>query len=502
MSNLKTILALKLKQYYGPLRVSASTKVSAIFLYLMLAASTGGGALAFRIFYGAGSLSGFLLGAVSTGFSTLLAVGVYIGMKGGVTALQPEIDFILPAAIKPSTYLLADLLFQYIFLNAALTPILASFTAVILYPSPLWRLGIVMAAYQVVLLLSSMLAHILGVLKTKFRDAVKLVGWSLFAAFLAPAVTLILGTNLTLPYPSTLLAELALGSLSPWETLLLTVYLMVVAVAYFKVLRINFFTEVTPLLTTAFMESPPSRHHVRIKTLSLKAGREPLTVFMLKLHLLRVLRDGSLFTALLFLLIFAAANLGFPSMARGVARPELAALTLTVLYTPLIPSLLAINWGLSERGNLWLTATSSNGLKTYVKSLLPAYILVAMAFSTLFYGMAYVWVGGTPFLTIDMLLVFSMPIFSSCIAVLASLLLPRPTNALSYSSLLHTLVPMGGAVALASPILVIRMSEPLAAEPPLPIVASLVLYVTAVAVILSKLAIASATRLPERIGSE
>jgi len=507
------ILAMKLKQYYGPLRSSTSARISALLLYVILAGCAGGGALAFRVLYGMASPGegGWLLTALSTSFSALMAMGVYLGLKGGITALQPEIDFVVPAPIKPSTYLLADLAFQLIFLNASLTPILAPFAATMLYPSPAWRFLAVMVAYEAALLTASALSHILGVLKATSPRFAKPLGWGLFAALLFPAAAAALNTPIRfLPYPSTLLAALALGTPDPPELALLMVYAALITSAYLWALKEDFFTNVTPLLTTAFMESPPSTRRFAIRSrwprlarlLSLTPEGGSAASYMAKLHLVRVLRDGSMLTALILLGLFAAANVGLPSMARGVQRPELAALTLTILYIPLVPSLLSINWGLVERQNLWLTATTVDGLRSYVKGMLAAYILVALSFSAAFYGMSLALVGGTPFIALDLLLVVSVSTLSAHLAVLASLRFPRPSNALSHSSLLHILFPMAGTIILVMPTLAARVAEPLATEPPPLLLAALTVYTAAAAYLLSRAVLASISRLISRIGEE
>lgn len=133
-----TILSLKLKQYYGPLRASASAKAVAALTYLLMVGSAAGGAFLLQRSFGLPYLraAGWLENTLATAFSALLAVGIYLGVKGGVTALKPEIDYVLTAAVKPSRYLLADLLFQLIFLNLSVTPGLGAFTLTLLHPAP------------------------------------------------------------------------------------------------------------------------------------------------------------------------------------------------------------------------------------------------------------------------------------------------------------------------------------------------------------------------------
>ena len=137
---MKSILALKLKQYYGTLRASSSAKVSTIITYLLIMFSAAGAAALMRSLYGIMGIEDLprIVAAITFIFSALFVFETYLGMKGGITALKSEVDFILPSPIKPSTYLIADLIFQLIFLNVMLTPAISIFIATLLYPCLLY----------------------------------------------------------------------------------------------------------------------------------------------------------------------------------------------------------------------------------------------------------------------------------------------------------------------------------------------------------------------------
>jgi len=152
---------------------------------------------------------------ISITFSGVIAMGVFLGLKGGITALEPEIDFVLTSPIKASTYLVADLLFQFVFLNFAATPPLISFIAVMLYPR-FNTLPAIFLSYEIMLLASSAVAQILGVLKSVLKDVeVEAMGWVILLVLFMPllSMTIGLGVNYSdFPYPSTLLSKYALGS--------------------------------------------------------------------------------------------------------------------------------------------------------------------------------------------------------------------------------------------------------------------------------------------------
>ncbi|MEM2944767.1 MAG: type II CAAX endopeptidase family protein [Thermoproteota archaeon] len=499
-SRLLQIFFFKLLQYYGPLRRSFSVKFSTVMFYFVIVFSSLFSGFFIRGYYGFSEMSEKeLVNIVSITFSSVMAMGIFLGLKGGITALEPEIDFVLTSPIKPSTYLVADLLFQFFFLNFAVTPPLVSFMAVMLHP----RLNIlpaVLLSYEIMLFASSAIAQILGILKTMLKDIeVEAVGWTILLILFTPLVSMVMGIGVNysdLPYPSTLLAKCALGSIGGLEIIIGLVYMTLIASAYFTVMRINFLPNVTPLLTTALMEMPSSNRRIlkwvpRLFTqiLSPKMSEKPMAL-LVKLNLLRILRDGSLFTAIMLFAIAAISNLSFPILVRQFRFFALAALTFSILYTPLIPAIFSINWGIIERETLWTVAVSEKGFRRYVKGMLVAYFIATFSFALVFYCIFSILLAGTPFLVLDFLLLLSVTLFSSILSVATSLVLSKPSNALSLSALLYVFIPLFGAVFLSMPMIIARTTISIADAPPPTIILILVSYTSLIAFLLSRYTLA------------
>lgn len=495
-SRLFQIFMFKILQYYGPLRRSTSVKFSAFMFYIIIAFSSLFGGVLIRSFYGLSEMSEKeLVNIISITFSSVMAMGIFLGLKGGVTALEPEIDFILTSSIRPSTYLLADLFFQFVFLNFAITPSLISFFFSMLYPH-FKSLPLLLLSYEVMLLASSAIAQTLGVLKSIWKDIkVEALGWIIVLVLFMPLLSIAMGLGVNysdLPYPSTILSRYAIGSLNIWEIIIGSAYLALIVGAYYFTMRVNFLPNIAPLLTTALMEMPSSNRRMMrwvprlfMQILSPKMSEKPMAL-VIKLNLLRILRDGSLFTALILFAIATLANLSFPFLIRQARFFTLATLTFNVLYTPLIPSIFSINWALIERETLWTIALSEDGFKKYVKGMLIAYFTATFSFALLFYIVFNIILAGTPFLMLDFLLLLSITLFSSILSVTSALTLTKPSNALSFGALLYVFIPLFGALFLSMPVISARTTISIADAPPPMILLILILYTLLMAFLLSK----------------
>ena len=486
---MKSILALKLKQYYGTLRASSSARISTIITYLLIMFSAAGAAALMRSLYGITGIGDLprIITTVTFIFSALFIFETYLGMKGGITALKSEVDFILPSPIKPSTYLIADLIFQLIFLNVMLTPAISIFIATLLYPDEQYLLTFLLV-YEISILMAAIIAHGLGVLGVRgYRRIAKISGWILIAFMLIPIILNMLDIRVepvaTL-YPSEILARLAVGAQEALDLPLLTIWLAAVLGLYLQALRIEVFSDVNPLLTTGFME--PSSRWTGFPYLKLDFSKGSLHLYLIKFHLVRICRDGSLGASMLFLAVFVIANVSLSKIAWSSLRPELASTILTALYIPLIPALLTINWNVVERVNLWSPASSSNGLRNYLDGMLSSYIIVSASFAMLFYGLMNMMIGENPFMVLDLLLALTTSITSTTISMLMALRSGKPATALSHLALLYAAIPMAGSIILDLPLLIIRGLENLATSPPPWLLASLTAYPLSLLLILRR----------------
>jgi len=477
--SIQTILALKLKQYYGTLRISAIARISTIITYLLIIFSAAGAAILMRGLYGIAGIEDLprIITAIAFMFSTLFIFEIYLGMKGGITALRSEVDFILPSPIKPSTYLIADLIFQLIFLNVILTPAVSTFMATLLYPDERYLLTFFIF-YEISILMAVIIAHILGILNVKgYGRITKILGWTLITFMLIPIILNMLdmqARSIIVFHPSEILARLAVGAQETLDIPLLVICLAVILGSYLQALRIKIFSDVNPLLTTGFME--PSSRWTKFPYLKLDFSKGSLHSYLIKFHLIRICRDGSLGTSMLFLAVFVAANMSLSRIAWSSLRPELASTILTALYIPLIPALLTINWNVTERMNLWSPASSSNGLRSYLDGMLLSYIIVSTFFAIGFYTLMNIMIGENPFMILDLFLALTTSITSSAISMLMVLRSKKPAAALSHLTLLYTMIPMAGSMILDLPLLIIRALESLATNPPPSLLAFLITY--------------------------
>lgn len=479
------LLTAKLKQYLGQVRRSPRKLVSLLSVYLVWLSVIGMVAFMLR-------LTGILSGSGPRGFlgilsevtmTTILAVGAFLGIKGGVTAFPYELDYVLTSGVKPRTFLLSDLLFQLCLLSLFIVPPAALMLVMLTYPAHLAYLGRAVPLYLLAILISIMLSHVLGVSRAALGERrARMLGWSLLLLILTPLALLAL--RISPPYPLTLHPAIVLASAIEGvrESLYLTApYAAVLALAYLRLSKSNFYSSVSPLLFSVLME-PPGKlsRYIRLpvgldRFLGLRGAGGYLSL-MYRVHLTRVLREGSLWTGMIVLLFLTLANTAVPRLIGATQFPEVAELTLITLYTPLLPALLSINWSLSERPNIWVINTSPQGERQYLSGLYLAYLTVTIPFAMLLYGLVSIGSRETPFLLIDLVLLFSMSSFGSALSILISLIARTAPSPLSLSSLLYVLIPLAGSLLLSLPILMIRLYEPLASSPTLGLMANLVAY--------------------------
>lgn len=501
---IQAILALKLKQYYGALRTSSTAKISTIIIYLLIMFSAAGTAALMRSLYGIAGVNDLhrILRIIAFMFSTLFIFEIYLGMKGGITALRSEVDFILPSPVKPSAYLVADLIFQLIFLNVILTPAVSTFMAALFYPDEQYLLTFFII-YEISILMAVILAHGLGILGVRgYRRAAKILGWTLIGFMFTPIILNVLNIqveSITIFHLSEILARLAVGAQIRSGLLSLTICLIAVLGLYLQTLRVKMFSDVNPLLTTGFME--PSSRWTRFPYLKLDFSKNSLLLYLIKLHLIRICRDGSLGTSILFLVVFIIANMSLSEIAWSSLRPELASTVLTALYIPLIPALLTINWNVTERMNLWLSASSMNGLKNYLDGMLLSYIIVSSLFATGFYILMNIMIGENPFMILDFFLALTTSIASSTFSMFMVLKSKKPAVALSHLTLLYTMISMIGSIILDLPLLIIRALEGLAANPPLWLLAFLAAYPLSLFLILRRMVLSASKNLIYALGN-
>ncbi len=498
---LLTLLRTKFTQYLGRMRRS---KLSLFSLFSWM------GIITFSSFFL--RLSGGILGVPVNEYvetlivltvSSILAIGAFLGSKGGITALGYELDYVLTSRVAPATFLITDLVFQLVLLNIFIVPSSLMIIITISYPERSVSLALLLAVYELSIVISSMFAHLLGIARHWLGELkAKVIGWSITLLMILPILVRIIGVQpsfLKMAHPSYLLGLVANGRAGMQTILLLLLYLTLLIAAYVKGAKTNFYSSVTPVLLSALMEPPRKLpRYLKLPILSdgllgIRPG-DRSSIMMFKLHLTRIVRDGSLWTAILILMIFAAANMALPRLLRVESFPEVAQLTLIALYTPLFPALLSINWCVSERQNLWVVDTTVGGRKNYLSGLFYAYFTVTALFSYCLYGLVSIGAREMPFVEIDIALLLVMSIFSVLFSMFTSFRLKRTPTPFSISSLLYVLIPMLGSILLSLPILMVRLFDPLASDPTPQLLANVSIFIAIVSVVFYKVLLSSLSR--------
>lgn len=496
------LVMVKMKQYLGQLRRSPRNLLALAAVYLSWLFIIGLVSLMIRF---TGVLSGAgprdFLGVLSeVTVTAILAVGIFLGIKGGITAFPYEIDYVLTSSVRPRIYLLADLVFQFFLLGFFIIPPTSLMLIILTFPLHLDYLGRAIPLYISTILMSILLSHVLGISRGRIGERrVRLMGWSLMALVLAPLVLLALRVKppaLLSPHPALLVSS---AIEAPSVTLLwILPYLALLSLTHLYLSRSNFYSSVSPILFSVLME-PPSRFSRYFKipgvgrVFRLGSARSYFSL-MYRLHLVRVVREGSLWTGMMVLLFLTLANTALPRLV-GVAQfPEVAELTMIAFYIPLLPALLSINWSISERRNTWVISLSLRGERYYVSGLFLAYFTVTFLFSLLLYGLVSVGSSEAPFLLVDLVLLLAMSCFGSTLSVLVSLVMRLAPSPFSLGSLLYILIPLTGSILLSLPILVVRLFEPLASSPTAALMANMVAYVGVSAGVLYKVLTAAGVK--------
>ncbi len=494
---LLTLLKTKFVQYLGQMRRSKLSMISLVMIYIAWMGIISFSAFFLRI---SGSilnisLDEYVASLIILTVSVILAIGAFLGSKGGITALSYELDYVLTSNISPAIFLLTDLVFQIVLLNIFIIPSSLLIVIIVSYPAEPVNLLSLLALYEAAIIMSSMTAHILGISRHWLGEKrARVISWAIALLMVLPILLRILRVpDLWLKdfHPSYVLGLVMRGSSNPQMITLLLLYISFLVAIYLRGMNTNFYASVTPVLLSALME-PPKRlpRYLRLPLLSnellnLKPSDSP-SLMMFKLHLTRIVRDGSLWTALLIFVVFTLANLALPRLLRIESFPEVAQLTLIALYTPLFPSLLSINWCISERQNLWIVDTVLKGRRNYLSGLFYAYFMVTLLFSSCLYGLIAIGARELPFIEIDITLLLAMSIFSVLFSIFTSFKLRRIPTPFSISSFLYVFIPMLGSLMLSLPILMVRLFEPLASDPTLQLMAILSIFIAVVSVVFYK----------------
>lgn len=393
MGTFLNLYRLKVKVFLGAFKAS---KVSLILLAVYLVGTTPGSigmsiALANSVKEGA-DLTAYL-DPFSAVISGLLALTLAMTLRG-FTVFEYEQSMIFTSTITPRCFLIASLL--------------ADITAfsMFFFPLPLF-LGITVASLglsiiSVLSIIAVLLLFFFFLIfsKTSFsilesvypRSSIRIVTIFTVLLLLLPATNFLAPFPLEynkLPYPSTLLAQAILHSLYDrppsvqWFLGMASYFLASLMLFVFSSKK-NLFLFAKPVPLVSPFDASPRVQTVKMGTnirifsrltpsFSLSLRSESLLLFLMRKEFIRMLRDGSLFTVLLFYLIVSIVS---AATSTGQA-PFPGGLLILVIYSFVVPAMLVSNWRIGEMGNLWIPLTSALSFGFVVKSLLYDLTLVA-----------------------------------------------------------------------------------------------------------------------------
>jgi len=475
---LTTIVKFKIKEYFGSVRASRGSFFLALsgLAWLNAMGLIAGFVLPEAFLLGEPDV---LLNAMAAFLSAYLAVFLMLSMRGGMTTFQAELDFLMTSPVRPRVYLVADLLFQLLSIHVFFSPMIPFVLATGLRLGlPLSSLLIGIALYEVYLVMGLMSMQGLGVIGLRWQSRwLTLLTFLLIGLLILPSLGLVgfLSVNYSdIPLPATLVSSqlisllrgvaIDLGAFSAFLA-----YPLVVSLLYLAVSSKNFFQYARPTVAIAFGEasfrakSLQTRGLIKhlgplTKLVTLDYRKGGLLGFLARKELIRVVRDGSLLMVLLIFAIYGAIGLTSASLAQqngDVAGGQMFSL---VVYSAIVPTMLAVSWSTSERANLWIILVSGRSLAKYFQALFAVFAALAVAIPlgllimvSLFAGAPSLW------LLLGALAVSS---FSSALSIY-SLVAFSPVRQGAFSTAQFFTIGFSvlGALLLSSPFLAVMTLE-------------------------------------------
>ena len=471
MGKIITIFTFKIKQYFGPIRSSKSGLFIGIFALIGIN-SLG---LFFGLFVGMPFFLelDLLITFLSAFFSIYLALTLVMSLRGGITAFQAELDFFFTSAIKPRQYIFSDLLFQFVVLHILFSPFIFFMIGLTLNSIiGLVDTLIIILIYELFIIFALLAMQTLGILNL-IASSIKiniLIG-SIIAALLLPSLNFV---NIfpieysNMPYPSTFTAKviaslLSKGQLDFSNIFFLISFIFIAFILYYFISEKNLFYHIKPTVMLSFGESRPQAQAIKQRSMIEKFGplttflalnplKGSLTSFLTKKHLIRMIRDGSLFSIILLFVIYAAISIVFPILSLDTDVPTTSPLFLLTFYSALVPSIIATTWNYSDRENLWLPLTSGKHIIEYFESFFLALLIIALIFplglillSLPFTGFSSIWI---------ILNTLAIASFTSAYTVLTVISIKMPKEGgISLGYILILFLPIMGGYITAAPFL-------------------------------------------------
>ena len=463
MGRVATLYRFKVRQFFGPLRHS----VAAIVLLVFLAVTTLPVVFLVGLFLPETPVwtSGRLGELLAAGLSAFLAFDLMFGLSGGTMTHPSEIDFFATSRLLPREYLLADLLFQFTVTNAFAIPIAVVAGAGLALSTGMWLpvAGAVLAFFGFATM-GFALGQAMGLAVAAHRRYAKTALVLLIVAFLLPSGHMIwpaIPPYADAPLPSSAAGYLIGGLLKGGDiaayAAVLALFAVAIGTAWAVQSGTDVFPNLRPTMRVAFGQMDMSRQAAKQEAMTRGLARftrrfsvdllkgAPVAM-MTRLHLTRIVRDGSvLMVALLtgMLVLIGATN---RSTATGAAPSELE--TLSTSWTSLlIPLILAFNWNATERGNLWTVAMSPRYLGTYFRGMYRA-----LAVLTLAVAVVSLLAAGIP-TPLGVLAGLVMALSACGVAVVVMEAVKIPSDAFSLRSAIPFIVVPLGALGAGAPVI-------------------------------------------------
>lgn len=393
---------LKVKVFFGAFRASKAS-IALLFIYILgffpsMVSLSSAITDALRQ---SGSNVGVYVDFLAAAISAAMAAAILLSLRG-VTAFEYEQNTVFTSPVRPDEFLAANFLtnLTYLFIFA--------FPLFVVYVFMVFSLGLSLFQAVVIFLISLLLAISLIFLKMSLSlvKALSSGAWInalmfiVVFALMLPTVSLFTPLPLryhVLPYPSSLFARILMDIIlsgRPHLSNLLGFLLFFIVLFFLFALtsKRNFFPFTTqiPLVspfdvsarTQAFKVESNIRFFSRMSIpLHLDLESRSTLGFLIKKEIIRLVREGSLFSVILIYIVISAVfvAIGLQStFGSGTGPPPAFLLTLLSSYSIIIPVMLVGNWRILEAKNLWLPISSGGDLRLIMKATLYGFIMVAL----------------------------------------------------------------------------------------------------------------------------
>ncbi|MEM1562351.1 MAG: hypothetical protein QXV75_05140 [Candidatus Bathyarchaeia archaeon] len=391
------LYALKIKVFFGAFRASKAS-IALLFVYVLgLLPSIMGLSLsivnAVKQGYGDAGLYVDVLAAVT---SAIMAAAILLSIRG-VTAFEYEQNIVFTSPLYPREFLVASFLANLTFLLIFVFPLIFLYVSLIL----LLNLPLTLAA---LIFLSSFIFVVSTIFLKTFFSLVKALYDRVWVSALMIIIVLVLMLPIigiftpsplrynALPYPSTLFARILVDvilhrSFVFSDVLGLLLFLIVSLIFFASVSDRNFFplTVQIPLISpfdvSARAQVSKMESNIRLFSrmnlpLSLNLESKSLLNFLIRKEVIRIMREGSLFT---IILIYAILSIIFTVTSSPFISGSPSLLIILSTYSIIISVMLAGNWRILEAKNLWLPLSSGADIRPIIRATLYAFIIVSLS---------------------------------------------------------------------------------------------------------------------------